>query len=272
MNKTFMIATSALALFAAMPSMAETNNVDKPYVETTTEAEVDANIDAAQDTVSDAWEGTKDAVSDAAETVSDATSKTYDETKALMDTHADIDAYIESDNRVTAEKLMGESLFNQNGDKVATVSDVAINTNGKIAGFVVTHGGLMGLAGKDIYVDYQTLVKRDAKDGYTTAMTEDNIKQYPKFAETQLKKGVYLGSDLLDSDIVNPAMDDLAEVDDIVIENGTATKLVVSYMDGLMSKKAMIDFSDADIVKKDDHTSFELSMNESVEFKNYISR
>ncbi len=269
---TLMMAVSAFALMMAAPAMAEMNshnNQDKPYVETTTEAEVEANWEATKDAASEAWEDTKDTVSDAANAVSNSVANTANEAQAMLDTHTDIDAYVESDARATADDIIGKDIY-QGEDKVAEISDVIINADGRISGVVVEYGGLMGVGERDVLVDVSTLTKTN--NGYSTAMTEAQFDEQASFDDDAPMNGAYQLSELIDSEIVNPSMEEVAEVDDIVLENGVATKLILSYRDGVTSNRAMIDFSDADIVlDKDDDVSFKLSMNESAELRLYES-
>lgn len=268
MKNTFMIAVSAMALTMAAPAMAENydssnNNNDTPRVETTTEAEIEAG-----------WEDTKDAVSSAASNVSEATREAVAETKAWFDTDTDIDAYVETNNRLTSNKLMGKDLVNAEGDKIATLENLVVDGNGAIQGAVLSYGGIVGIGEREVMVDYGMIGSMNADGEYTTSMSKASLDSYAGFEEDNLATGMFLASELADSDIVSPNSDEeIAEVENIVIENGMATKLVVSYFDGIVPEKAMIDFTDADIVvDSDNEASFELSSAEAAQLKAFIKK
>ncbi len=270
MTNKFLLTTTALIMLGAAPTLAQNNN-DRPQVETMTQSEIEANWEDTKENASEAWTNTKNTASDIAEDVSEATMDAYNETRAMLDTDTDIDVYVERDDRATADTLIGQSVFNQNGDEIASVADFVLDENGQLRGLVVSHGGLMGVGSKELMLDINTFEVREGNNGFVTQLTETNIENYPQFDYAQLTKPMHLASDLMNSSIVDPTMDELAEVDNIIIENGTATKLVVSYFDDLTPEKAMIDFSDADIVfDADNDAHFKLSMNETQQFEKFM--
>lgn len=269
MKNKFLLTTSALILMGTTSAMAN-NNVDKPHVETMTQAEVEANWEATKEGVSNAWENTKETVSDAAETVSDASKEAYNETAAMLDTKTDIDTYIQNESRLTAYTVMNQDLYNQQGETIASVSDIVLDRNGDIRGLIVEHGGVMGIGEKDVMVGIDNLNARTDKSGYVTNMTDADFETTAEFDDDTMDQSLYLASDLLDADIVDEQMSELAEVDNIVIEDGNATKLIVSYLTDKQYEKALIDFTDADIVvDTDSDAQFKLSMNEASEFNKF---
>lgn len=272
MKNKLLLTTSALILMGTTSAMADNNN-DKPYVETTTQAEIEANWEATKKGVSNAWQDTKNTVSNITEDASEATAEAYNETRALLDTNTDIDVYVENGTHVTAETVIGQDIFDPQGDVIATVSDFILDENGQVRNLVVSYGGFMGVGSKDIVLDFDTFEARSNNSGYDTKLTKINFNNYPEFNAKKLSQSMHLASDLMNASVVNPSMDELAEVDNIIIKNGNATKLIVSYVDGVMPEKAMIDFTDADIVfdaYSDAH--FKLSMNESKQFNNFINQ
>lgn len=266
MKNTFMIAASTLALAVSMPAMAENagmrNNTDTPAVQTTTGAEIEAG-----------WENTKEAVSNAADDVSNAAQDAYAETKAWFDTDTDIDTYVEANNRLTSERLIGKDLVDSNGDKVAQIDDLVIDGNGTLNGAILSYGGVAGIGAREVMADYASLGRINADGRVSTNLTTASLDGYPNFDKDNMNAGLFLASDLAQSDIVSPDREEIAEVENIVIENGLATKLVVSYLDGVVPEKAMIDFTDAEIVMDEDNeATFELSMNEASQLKAFINK
>lgn len=271
MTKTLMIAASALTIAIAMPAYAETtvdtsanakvqaeNNVDTPAVETTTEREIEKGWNQTKDAVSDAWNSTKEAVSETAEGVTAAT-----------DSKVDIDAYVENESTLTAEKMLGADLVDAEGKKVAEIEDLILDSNGAIKGAIVSNGGFMGVAEKKTMVEYSQLGAKDADGNFGTSLTKKSLDMTPAFDANAETNGQYRLSELVGAEISNPAGEEVATVDNIVIENGMATKIVVSYMDGLMPKDKMIDFSDADLqMSQDNEATFRLSMSEAADFSN----
>lgn len=255
MTKTFMIAASVLTIAIAAPAFAQ-NNPETPPVATTTERDIREGWDNTKDAVSKAWDNTKETVSNAADDVAAATDK-----------HLNVQDYTINENTLTAKKLIGSDVVDAKGDKVAKISDVLVDGNGNIQGAVVSNGGFMGVAEKKTLVEFDQLGNRIEDGKYQSALTKKALEATPAYKAETTPNGQFRLSDLVGADISNPAGEKIATADNIVIENGSATKIIVSYMDGLMPKETAINFSDADVqLRKNNEAAFSISMSESADF------
>lgn len=271
MKNKLMITASAIILMGVAPAIAENNNQSTPNMSTVSESELEQGWENTKEFTSETWQDTKDTVSNVADEVSDASMDAYNETRAVLDMNTDIDAYVENDTRVTADTVIGQDVFNQQNETIANVSDFVVDENGQVQGLIISYGGVLGVGNKEIMLDFDTFKARADNSGYVTQLTKTNMDNYPAFNFAQLSRPMHLATNLMDASIVNPSMNELAEVDNIVIENGNATKLVISYMDGIVPEKAMIDFTDASIIlDADQDVHFELSMNQTQKFRNFI--
>lgn len=264
MTKTLMIAASALTLAVAVPAYADnstvqkTNNPDVPAVESVTERDIREGWNDTKDAVSKAWDNTKEAVSNAADDIAEST-----------DSRADIHARID-DNALTADKVIGSQVVDAKGDRVAKVEDLLVDADGNIQGAVVSNGGFMGVAAKKTLVEYSQLGQETEQGKFQTSLTKKSLDMTPAFKDDAVMNGQYRVSELIGAEINNTQGEKIATVDNIVIENGTAAKIVVSYMDGLLPKEAVIDFRDADLVADGKEPTFRVSMSEAADLNRYM--
>ena len=276
--KTLLLATSAIAMMAIAPAFAENNvttntttkvpsTVDQSHVESaqqsSNKAEVREGWEDTKDATARAWEDTKDAVSNAADSVAEGAEKAYDKTAEWLDTHTDIDAYVDNRVRLSASDVSGMDVYNMANDKIGDVSDIIMNKDGDIEKLVIESGGLMGLGAEKVAINYDAFEMRtEGQAGFYTSLTQDELQAMNEFEEEKMGADMYLASDLMDGNVVNDKMQEVAEVDNIIIEGGKATKLVVSYDgEGAVDTEGLVDFSDADIsVDKDDHATFKISV------------
>lgn len=78
----------------------------------------------------------------------------------------------------TAEELKGEDVYNNKGDKVASVKEIVKEPGGKSDHAVLTVGGIFGIGGTDVRVPLDEIYI--SQEGHLeVAMTEDELEQYP---------------------------------------------------------------------------------------------
>ena len=97
-------------------------------------------------------------------------------------------------------------------------------------------------------------MRTDGDAGYTTTLTEAELKAMTNFDEAMIEAEKYLATDLIGKRIVNNNMAEIATVDNIIIEGDDASKLLVSYNTATAAdSKGLVDFDDADIVMSTDN-------------------
>jgi sporulation protein YlmC with PRC-barrel domain len=275
MKNIVLTAVSLPIIMMASPAISQTydtQNPDKPFVETTNEAEIKENWEATKDAASEAWGDTKKAVSNTAESVSETTQEIVDDVAAKLDTKIDVRDYVENRNDITAKNVVGKPLYDQKGQKLGLIKDIVVSRNGVLKGIIVQHGGFMGLGSKKIMVGLESFQNKKYKNGFSIAMTKQNMSTYPEFYSTNPAHDLLLTSEIINSNIVDNTMQNIAKVNYMIITNGNIDKLIITYVDGILTKFAVIDFSDAEIVvNKGPRIVFKLSEAESEQLKNYMN-
>lgn len=294
MKKTLLTAVSAVAIlgagsFAALDAHAADVNA-KTKVETkagmnTIEGPGDAEAASKTtgniaDDASKAWDQTKKDASRAAEKVSDAVEETYNDAKeALDDDNTASMAPISVDSKMTASGMIGQPVYNAAGERVAKINDIILDQNGNAQMVVLADGDFTGL-GKTVAYDYNILTKRSADGDVIAPLSEDMIDKAATFSYDPQEKGDkvrvmpttgYSVAQILDGELVDPAGETLANIDNVVFRNAHAAQIVVGYggIAGIGDKQAAISFEEADLVRNGDSIDFKLSANEAKEFKVY---
>lgn len=289
MNKTFLTAVSAIALMAAAPAMAADNQ--SPAAPGSAEAAQQSTGSFTKD-VKKAWKNTKQDASKAADTVSDKAVNAWDSTKeGAKDAYTDAKQALHDDDnhasveklsvntRITAKGMLGQPVYNTDGDRVAKVRDIILDDQGNAQMVILGDGNFTGL-GKMVALDYDVITKRNSDGDVIAALTEEMIDSAASFSyQSEGRDGDaviippngYSVSELLDGEVVGPNGQSLASVDNIVFRNGHADQLVVAYDQtlGLGGKLAAIAYGDADPMRKGDKVNFELSANEAADFDQF---
>lgn len=75
--------------------------------------------------------------------------------------------------------VMGESVYNENDEKVGDVNDVVISPDGNVTHVIVGAGGFLGMGQHDVAIPFEELQRGDDRltlSGYT----KDQLKALPK--------------------------------------------------------------------------------------------
>ncbi|MAS86502.1 MAG: hypothetical protein CMH30_00785 [Micavibrio sp.] len=271
MKTSILTAVSVLALMAAAPALADNtertmNQNDTPTI---TEQDVERNWDKAKDNVKEGWENTKDAVKD---TYNKAENAITGENRMAM-------SELPANELSTAKGILGQPVYNTNGDRVAKVKDIILDRNGNARMVILADGDFTGL-GKLAAFDYNVVTQRTAEGDVVASLTEETINQAAEFSydpedssrtvKVKPNDG-YSVTELLGSRVINPEGETLATLDNITFNNGRAENMVVSYggVLGLGAEKAAFDFTDADKTRDGDSIKLQLSADEASDFEAY---
>lgn len=287
-TKLLAAASLAVLMSAATPAMAEAELKAKTSTEVKverTEGQEDAHK-LTEKEVEQGWEDTKDAVGDAANTVAEKTEKAVESVRAtLFDTKANYDNDIELEkvsikSRMTASGMLGEPIYNVDGDRVAKIHDIILDQNGNAQMVVLADGDFTGL-GKMVAYDYSLITKKNQEGDVISSLTEEMIEQAATFSyeadSTDAKvrvmpQGGYSVAALMDGHLVTPDGESLADVDNLSFKGGKADKIIVGYNKTLNmgGEKAAIAFNDTTVVKNDKgDANFQLTAAQSGQFQTY---
>lgn len=80
-----------------------------------------------------------------------------------------------------AEKLIGTSVYNSEGEKVGDVEDIVFDKDGKIVGVVLKVGGLLGLGGKSVGIKWDEVKVSPADELMTISYKKEQLEVAPDF-------------------------------------------------------------------------------------------
>ncbi|CDM25148.1 hypothetical protein BN940_13496 [Castellaniella defragrans 65Phen] len=75
--------------------------------------------------------------------------------------------------------MIGETVYNENDEKVGSVKDVVLDNGGKVTDVVIGAGGFLGMGEHDVAVPFNKVMRSDDKlilQGYT----KDQLKALPR--------------------------------------------------------------------------------------------
>lgn len=93
------------------------------------------------------------------------------------------DAIISAENAtdMRADKLIGTTVYNSDGQKVGSVNDIVFDKDGKIVGVVLKVGGLLGIGGKSVGIKWQEVQVAPQEGTLQVNYTADQLKVAPDF-------------------------------------------------------------------------------------------
>lgn len=280
MKKTVLGAVSTLAiLVSASAAMAESGAQTSGAATMQKERTVQQNdtpIITKQD-VKQGWENTKEAVSKAADKVSEKTSAMYEDVRSALS--SDKNASHKVNMRHAASNILGASVYNTNNEAIAKVHDIILDDKGAASLIILSDGEIFGM-GKKVAFDYN-VIKGQTTDGDLIApLSEDIITNAAEFSydEKSAAKDIrvmpangYSVAKLMEAKIINPEGRVLADVENIVFDNGTAKNVIVGFNKtlGMGGDKLALPLAETRLMKNADTGaySFQLDATKSAQFE-----
>lgn len=275
MNKTLLTAVSAIAIMGMAPAYADVEvkagvsaeNLVKPV-----------SVEAAEQSTGSFSKDVESAWGD----IKHDTSEAYENIKATVVGEANTDEGFKTvtiDERMTATGMIGRSVHNAKGEGIATVKDIILDRDGKASMIVVADGEFIGM-GKQAAFDYNAITRMNADGDFIMPITEAMIANAAEFSYDRedysdnvrvVPSNGYSVAELLDGQLVDEKKETVAEIDNISLQNGTATQLIVGFdkILGLGGEKATIGFDAAEVVQDGDGYDFQLSANQTAQFEAY---
>ncbi len=281
MKTKLLAAVSVLALIGAGQAIAETQ------IKTTTQTE--ASAPTLKQDAKRAWEDTKENVSQAADNVSDAATDAYESIEAAVigDEKAAVGAMVTIDSRHTAAAMLGQPVYNVKNEKIASVSDIILDSNGQATTVIVADGGVWGFGSKLAAFDYSLVSQRSENGDVIMPLSEETIKKAAEFSYDPkdsgkekvrvMPQGSVSVQALLDGELVNPQNEPVAEVDNISFTDGAASQVIVAFDQtlGLGGKKAVVGYDAVKVVRTDEKNGefdVKLSAAQATEFENFKAK
>lgn len=266
MKNIILTSISAMALMAAMPAFADTNQPAEPG----SKAAVNQSTGSVKKDAKNAWEDIKDD-----------TSKAYEDIKASLIDGSKNGSYktVMIDPHMTAAGMIGKPVYNAKGERVAMVKDIILDNSGKAMMVVVSDGSFIGL-GKKAAFDYSAITRINGDGDVIMPLTEEMISNAAEFSYDTKEHGDnvrvipsngYSVAELLDAQLVNQNKETVAQVDNITFKNGRADQLILGFdkILGFGGEKAAMTYMDAKLIKDGGGYDFQLSSNQAAQFENY---
>ena len=93
----------------------------------------------------------------------------------------------QSGNTLLATEYIGRAVQGPGGTQVGTVSNLIVDTTGRITGILLDVGGFLGFGGKEVAIVFEALypVMEDGKEMLVVEMTKDQLAAAPPFKPTR---------------------------------------------------------------------------------------
>lgn len=92
-----------------------------------------------------------------------------------------------SDGTVTADDVIGTDLLGLDGDVIASVDDVVLDTAGSIESILVDVGGFLGLGATTVAIPFEDVSVETDENGDTvlrSQLTAENLEGMPEYEES----------------------------------------------------------------------------------------
>lgn len=220
-----------------------------------------------------------ESASEAVKDIAEETEKKYEELKSFVfgDESENLELTTTSfDADYRAENIIGRAVHNLN-ERVGTVHDIILDSDGNAVLAVIADGEIFGL-GKLVAINYSDLMDHKFSDAFLMSITEENIDQiaeftYEKNRESKdirvIPQNGYSLAKLLDSDLTNKNGQSVAEIDDVYLEDGKASHLIVDFDEVYYDETVAVEYEIAQIVAKDGDYSFQLLSPRELQLENF---
>ncbi|GAB2174606.1 PRC-barrel domain-containing protein [Dongia sp. agr-C8] len=90
----------------------------------------------------------------------------------------------QSDGEVTADQIIGMTVYNAEGEKVGTVHDILLDKEGKATGVVLSVGGVLGVGAKSVGLTWKEIDVKPDQQQVQISYTKDQLEAAPDFKTT----------------------------------------------------------------------------------------
>ncbi|MEX6632732.1 PRC-barrel domain-containing protein [Hyphococcus lacteus] len=101
----------------------------------------------------------------------------------------DIIARDETASLISADKVEGTDVFNNDGEKLGSVQDVMLDKRqGNVAFAVMAFGGFLGMGEKHHPLPWDTLNYDDERDGYVVNLSKEKLEGAPTIERNETNR------------------------------------------------------------------------------------
>jgi sporulation protein YlmC with PRC-barrel domain len=181
---------------------------------------------------------------------------------------------------MTAHGLIGETVINTQGEKVADVKDIIVDKDGKARLVVVSGGGVLGIGSKVAAFDYDKVVEQQPDGKVVMTLSDDMISHAKDFSYDQkdwrkakvIPAGSVSVNAMLKGDVMDNRGKKVANVENVYFRNADVSQVIVGFNKklGMGGDLAALNYDDLRLIKKTSkEVDFKLSANQASHFKNF---
>lgn len=266
------LAISALAILSS--SMVPMAYADSAGTEATANAEIKAKENSTGDFTTDAKKAWKDIKQD--------TKQAYENIKAFVISEKEGVTGQETtiERRSSASGMIGSPVYNEKKERVGTVKDIIVNSDGKANMLVIADGEFPGYDGKLVAFDFTSVVQNDEKGDFMIPLSEtviDSVAEFSYEPKTEkslvraIPEGGYSVAKLLDGKLLNDKNETVGNIDDIYFQGGAAKMVVVGFdkVLGLGGKHAAMSYNLMSLVYNGNELNLQLSPSQAAMLESY---
>jgi sporulation protein YlmC with PRC-barrel domain len=182
LKKLFLLST--VASLAAFPALAQ-DSTQQPTTITPPAEEQAQPAQPTTDPNAPSTDVTQQPTTDPAQPAEPATAEA-EQPATPPPTEAVIPAQAAGD--VRAEKLIGMTVYDTNGDKVGQVKDILFNEQGQATGVVLSVGGVLGLGAKSVGLQWSEVDIQPDAEVAKVQYNKDQLEAAPDFKTQEAQK------------------------------------------------------------------------------------
>jgi sporulation protein YlmC with PRC-barrel domain len=213
-------------------------------------------------------------------TVGEAIDQTADAIKALLlGKKVDTLKPVLINRHMTANGIIGATVINTSGARVATVKDIIIDGNGRAVMIVVSDGGLLGIGGKVAAFDFNGVVALQPDGKVVMTLSQEMISHAANFSYDQQDwaKSKVIPADsmsvkaLLKGNVLDSDGRKVATIDNIYLRDNDVSQVIVSFDKklGMGGNVAALDYDDLQMVRKNKQIDFQLTPKQTAIFRDF---
>ncbi len=180
---------------------------------------------------------------------------------------------------MTAHGLIGETIVNTKGEKIATVKDIIIDKEGRASLVVVSDHGVLGIGDKVAAFSYDKVLAQKTDGKVVMMLSQDMVDHAADFSYDQkdwakakvIPTGSISTNELLAGDVTDFEGKKMASVENVYFRGVEVTQIIVGFNKtlGLGGDLAAVDYNDLEMVKDGDDLDFKLTPNQTANFKSF---
>ena len=238
--------------------------------------------DATKDTTKDAWSAAKEKSEDAWDNTTDMSEKALIATKdGVKSVYKEVTHMVSNEKETvenvpykvihksqTTEYLLGQEVFDNTGEKIATIHDIIVDSKGNIQSLVLSNNSLLSMNDEYTYMPIKNITVTKGKTHLLISKTE--FSQLKKFDESSVVPKGYMSIANLDkASIYTNQGKQVAQVDGFTVNrDGTVSNVIAQFNTtfGFGGDKAIIPVDNVMLQKANNEAKIMMNESQTGEF------